>query len=111
MPLRIGFCYSDFDPIGRFFDAEAHDAPNPQGPAKHCPVPCKDRATLESLSDARRQGFRPFQTSSYSGWTPGGQTIYDDPVSVRFADRAVQDFVKKCFSREYILEVLGEIVI
>jgi hypothetical protein len=43
------------------------------------------RTTLEALSDARRQGFRPYQTSSYSGWTPGGQSIYDDPVSVRFA--------------------------
>jgi hypothetical protein len=44
------------------------------------------RSTLETMSDGRRPGLRPLQTSSYSGWTrDGAGQLFDEPTAVRFA--------------------------
>ena len=41
---------------------------------------------LASLSDGRRQGYRPFQTASFSGWSPtAAGTMFDEVASLRFA--------------------------
>jgi SusD family len=44
------------------------------------------RAVLETMSDGRRQGYRPMQTSSYSGWkVDGAGEMFDEGTAVRFA--------------------------
>ncbi|MGH7460290.1 MAG: hypothetical protein ACREMA_04590, partial [Longimicrobiales bacterium] len=44
------------------------------------------RTTLETMSDGRRQGFRPLQTSSYSGWrSDAAGELFDEATAVRFA--------------------------
>lgn len=44
------------------------------------------RTSLETLSDGQRRGYRPLQTSSYSGWTADGAgEMFDEATSVRIA--------------------------
>jgi hypothetical protein len=44
------------------------------------------RTALETMSDGRRQGFRPMQTSSYSGWKVDGPgELFDEATGVRIA--------------------------
>jgi hypothetical protein len=44
------------------------------------------RPTLETLSDGQRRGYRPLQTSSYSGWRVDGTgEMFDEATGVRIA--------------------------
>lgn len=43
--------------------------------------------TLASMSDGRRQGYRPLQTASFSGWSATATTVpqFDEIAAVRFS--------------------------